>query len=233
MSPTPRQVRALASVTGALVQPYDITDVLVRMLGQTIDALAARAAGLLVTNGHGELELLASTSHATAELELYQSQASEGPCIDVVRHGAEVTARGESEMVTRWPSVGPAILATGFTAVHAQPLRWHGRALGGLNLFFTDGSLITEETTVLAQAFADVTTLALVQTQAPSDRELGAHIQEALEARTLVEHAKGVLVETRDLDPAGAYTAVLDMAAEQGITVTEMARNLVWQAQSR
>lgn len=233
MSPSPRKgIRALASVTGALVEPYDITNVLAHMLSQAAEALAAEAVGLLVTNAHGELELLGATSHEASELEVYQAQVSEGPCVDVVREVAELTARGEDEMVDRWPTVGPTILASGARAVHAQPLRWHGRALGGLNLFFADGSRITEETTALAQAFADVATLALVQTRAPSEREVSAHIQEALDARTVVEHAKGVLVETHGLDPATAYTTVLDMATKQGLTVTEMAEKLVRQAHS-
>jgi AmiR/NasT family two-component response regulator len=48
----------------------------------------------------------------------------------------------------------------------------------------------------------------------------------------LIEHAKGILMHTRAVDPGDAYTALTAEAAEQGLTVTEMARNLVWRAHS-
>jgi transcriptional regulator with GAF, ATPase, and Fis domain len=228
---TPSPGRALAAVTSALVQSHHVTDVLVHLLQETASALGAQAAGLLVYNGTGELELLASTSHSATELEIYQTQSREGPCIDSLRLLHPVLVAGERDMTTRWPGAGPRIVAAGFRTVHAGPLRWHSRALGGLNVFFSDPVHLDAEQQAFAQAFADVATLALVQTQEPSDRELAAHIHAALEARTLVEHAKGVLVETRDLDPATAYSTLLRMASTEGLPLTELARNLIWEAQ--
>jgi hypothetical protein len=232
VKPTRDQTSTLASITGVLVEPFEVTDVLARMLAGTTTALDAQAAGLLVTNAQGELEMLAATSHESGELEIYQAQTGEGPCTDAVRQRRPVTARGRGELASRWPAVGPAIVDAGFLAVHAQPMRWHGRVLGGLNLFFDTASEPSEHALVLAQVFADVATLALVQTQAPSDRELGAHVQEALDARTLVEQAKGVIIETDGVDPAEAYVRLLAMSAQQELSVTELARSLVWQARS-
>jgi hypothetical protein len=124
------------------------------------------------------------------------------------------------------------IVRCGFRRVHAEPLRWHGRALGGLNIFFEGEVTPADASLDLIRAFADVTTLALVQTLAPSDRELSASIQKALDARALVEQAKGVLLESRGLDEADAYAHLLSSAAGQGVSISELARNLVWQAHS-
>lgn len=228
--PSPSPARELAAATAALVQPYDITDILAGMLQRCLTAVPADAAALLVPHGSGGLELLSSTSHAASQIEIYQAQTREGPCIDCLHAAAPVAAHGESELVARWGTLGPVMVDSGYLGVHAQPLLWHGRALGGLNLFFHHGDPLPDDALALAQAFADITTLALVQTQQPSDRELDAHVNEALVARTLVEQAKGVLMQTEELDPGSAYTALTAQAREQGLTVTELARSLVWRA---
>ncbi|WP_109473223.1 GAF and ANTAR domain-containing protein [Ornithinimicrobium cavernae] len=234
MSPTPRPspAHALAAATAALVQPYDITDVLAGMLPEVTTALGGRAAGLLVRQPGGELELLASTSHAATEIELYQTQSDEGPCVDCVRALRPVGAHGRDTMCSRWPELGPAMVAAGYLGVHAEPLRWHGRALGGLNVFFQDEQPLPEDTLALVRAFADIMTLALVQTQQPSDRELAAHLREALDSRIVIEHAKGVLMHAEGLDPETAYTTLRTRANDKGVAVTDLARKLVWRAQT-
>jgi hypothetical protein len=235
MKPTQRSspVRELAAATSALVQPYDTTDILAGLLQHCLNAVGAKAAALLVAQGSGQLELLGSTSHVASQIEIYQAQAKEGPCVDCLRAAAPVAGHGEEELTARWTVLGPAMVSSGYLGVHAQPLLWHGRALGGLNLFFDHPDQLSDEVRALAQAFGDIATLALVQTQHPSDRELTSHIKEALDARTLIEHAKGVLMQTRALDPGDAYSSLRSEAAEQGLTVTEMARSLVWRAHAR
>lgn len=225
---TPSPIRALAAAASALVQAYDITDILASMLPQAAAALGAEAAALLVQQEDGELDLLASTSHAASELEIYQAQTKEGPCVECIRTRHPVTVVGRDLVIRRWPTIGRAMAASGYVGVHAEPLRWRGRALGGLNLFFGTASPLSEESLALAQTFADIMTLALVQTQEPSDRELASHIRKALDARTVVEQAKGVLMQTHDLDPGAAYQALRARASEQGVSLSEMARSLVW-----
>lgn len=234
MNQTPSSpVRALAAATSALVDTYDVTDVLAGVLPRAVAVLGAQAAGILVLQDGASLELLSSTSHVASEIELYQAQASEGPCVDCLAGPKPVSVFGKDDLVSQWPVVGPAMVASGYLGVHAEPLRWHGRALGGLSLFFRTAEPLTEDARALAQAFADITTLALVQTQEPSDRELAAHIRAALDARTVVEHAKGVLMQAQDLDSDAAYTALRTQAGTKGLTVTEMARSLVWQAHAQ
>lgn len=226
----PSPIKVLADAASALVEPYDITDILASMLPQAAGAIGAEAAALLVQAEGRDLEMLASTSHTASELEIYQAQTHEGPCIECIRSSEAVTLFGPEQARLRWPTVGPVMSASGYVGVHAEPLRWRGRVLGGLNLFFGAETSLSEDSRSLVQAFADIMTLALVQTQEPSDRELSAHIRQALDARTVIEQAKGVLMQTEQLDPASGYTALRARAREEGITLTEMARNVVWRA---
>lgn len=231
-TPIPSAVRAMAAATSALVETYDITDVLGQMLPLAAEAIGAEAAGLLVLQDAGDLELLSSTSHAATELELYQTQAQEGPCIECVRSESAVSASGAEEMAARWPTLGPAMLQSGYAAVHAEPLRWHGRVLGGLNVFFGAHVALDDESKAVTRAFADIVTLAIVQTQQPSHQEVLSRIREALDDRIVIEHAKGVLMHVEELGAAESYIALRKQAAQQGVTVSDLARDLVRRAQS-
>jgi len=57
-------------------------------------------------------------------------------------------------------------------------------------------------------------------------QELGA-AREALEARKLVEKAKGIVMRTRRMDEAAAHAALRDMAMKRGLKLVDVARTLV------
>ena len=116
--------QALGDATSALVAEHDTIDVLARLMRDCQEVVPADAVGLVVATAGGELELLASTSHQTAELEIFQVAQDDGPCVESFQTGALVTACGNEAMVRRWPTVGSAIAVAGFDMVHSQPLLW-------------------------------------------------------------------------------------------------------------
>lgn len=226
MSPrTPAE--ALASVTSALVQEHHPTDILVSLLHNAAAGLRADAVGLLVQTSSGALEPLSATSHRAAELEIYQSQLEEEPCLDSIRERRIVTVNSAAALTARWPRVGRLIVDAGYDAVHAHPLNWHSRALGGLNVFYAGSAPQDPQSLALGQAFADIATLVLVQTQAPSDRELDAHMREALDERIVVEQAKGVLAESHQIGLDAAYTLLLQVAVRESSSITQTARRVI------
>ena len=76
---TPRTpAQAFATVAAALVDHGDVADTLSRLLTTCAELLDVSAAAVLVRDPSGDLQLLSSTSHKVAELELYQVQ-SESP----------------------------------------------------------------------------------------------------------------------------------------------------------
>ena len=231
---TPRTpADALALTTAALLHDHDVADLLYRIVRDSARFTSSDAAGLLVRTAGGAMELLSATSHAAVELELYQAQVDEGPCIDALRQGEPVAAVGTDTIRRRWPTAGAAIVEAGFGAVHAYPLTWRDGVLGGLNLFRQPARPDSAEETATARSFADMAALVLIQPERLEHDDVATGLAHALDGRVVIEQAKGVLAQQLDADMETAYTALVDLAAQNGIPLSAMAAAVVHQAYRR
>jgi transcriptional regulator with GAF, ATPase, and Fis domain len=222
----PDAFAALAAASSAMLHQHHVSDVLAHLMTDCLGPMTAHAAAILVVDG-SELTLLCASTHRAAEIEMLQTQETQGPCIEAIDTGEVVSAVGEQALVDRWDRVGPAIYAAGYASVHAFPMRWHGQVLGGLNIFRTEDDDQGEDTEQIGQAFADVATLVLVQaTEVPVD-QVAARVRDAVAARSVVEQAKGVLAYLHDLDMEQAYELLLHRSTEDHGSLTETALRVV------
>lgn len=217
----------LADATSAMVLEQDVTGTLATLLGDCGEVLSAAAVGLLVRSHTGEVELLSSTSHAVADLELFQIQQAAGPCIDAIAGDSAISVIGSADILARWPGVGRAIVDCGYESVHASPLRWRGGTLGALNAFFVDSTPMTKERVLLAQAFADVATLMVMQAVELTADEVRERIRSALAGRIIIEQAKGVIAFQQTLDMSSAYELLVKTANLNRTLLTAAAQEIV------
>ena len=215
--------QALAGAVAAMVARFDVADAVVHLLEACAKAYPASAVAVLVVNPRGGLELLSATSHRADEIELLQIQSETGPCVDAVTTNERIVASG-SEMVERWGSIGTAILDAGYGAVHAYPMHWRGRPIGGLNIF-VDGD--TGPDVELGQMFADLVTLAVLHANDISADQLVARIHEAVSSRAIIEQAKGVLAHRLQADMDAAFGELLAESRRNGQSLTAAAQEVV------
>jgi hypothetical protein len=224
---TPRTASdAFADAAAALVHDEDVADVLLRLLQDCAGFTRAAAVGVIVRGQNGGFEVLAATSHRVGDLEIYQIQQDEGPCLDAVGSGAPVAVCSPEEIVELWPTVGEAMVAMGYQSVYAQPMSWRDRRIGGLNLFRTTAEPLGASDAQLVQAFADLCTAVILHGAATGDL-LAEGVRRALYDRVVIERAKGVLAEQRSIDMPAAYEVLLQMTAERATTLTETASQVV------
>ena len=69
------------------------------------------AAGLMLANPRGGLRLVASAAGLMRDLELFELQADEGPCLDTFSTGEPVVNVDLNEAKERWPVFTAAALA--------------------------------------------------------------------------------------------------------------------------
>jgi hypothetical protein len=220
----------LAMANAAMVgADLDVTGALARLLTGVTASLPASGAAILV-DADGTLEVLAATSHRTLDLEMHQAQVDEGPCVDALRTGVEVHEVGADALVARWPQAGPSIVASGYRAVQALPLAWHGESFGALNVFREDPVGFQAQQPD-CRALADAVTLLIVSAHVDPDH-LAAGLRVALEDRAVVELAKGALAHTRSLDMSDAYDALMVLADDEQVSLGVAAHRVMDRARA-
>ena len=221
--------QAFAAASAAMVRGDDGASTVHALLADCMALLGADTAGVLVRVGEHGLEMLAATSHEAAELELFQSQVRHGPCVDAIESGESVSVSGAEAVGERWPDFSTAMAGAGLQSVHAIPMRWHREVLGGVNLFWRGTPHLTDADRELAQAFADICSLALMQRVAPEDSaaSVAQQVRAALEGRVVIERAKGVLAQTDGLDMGRAFARLVDLSHEQSRPLSEVAQGVL------
>lgn len=192
-----------------LVADFDALDLFHTLNERAVALLGADQAGLILADQRGELQVVASTSHAVQLLEILQLQNEEGPCLDCFRSGQAQVNLGLEEFEERWPRFGVAAREAGFQSTHAIPMRLRSDVIGSLNLFCESRSLLSDEDVSLGQALADIATVGLLQERLVRKQELlSEQLQTALNSRILIEQAKGFLAERAAVDIDEAFNLI-------------------------
>ncbi len=220
--------RAFVTLASSLANGYDVVDLLTGLVEDCARLLDITSAGILLADGLGDLHMMAASTSATRALEVFQSQRDEGPCRDCHRDGTAVSVPNLHTELDRWPQFVPAALAAGFQAVHAVPMRLRDNVLGALNLFNATAGPLPDADLVLAQALADVASVALIQDQAVTDRTVVVEqLQHALDSRVILEQAKGVLAHAAGIDTDQAFTVLRRYSRNHNLRLTDVARAIL------
>jgi GAF domain-containing protein len=220
--------RTLVELADTLVADFDVVELLSRLADRCVEVLDVGAAGLMLAGPDGELRVMASSSEAMRMLELFELQASEGPCLDCYRSGEAVVGADLASSGRRWPSFATVALAAGFGSVHALPLRLRGTVIGALNLFHVEAGQMPRADIEAAQALADVATIAILQHRASLEAHvLNQQLQHALNSRIAIEQAKGVVAERAGLDMEQAFSALRAYARNQNLRLADVAEAVI------
>jgi transcriptional regulator with GAF, ATPase, and Fis domain len=206
----------------------DALELLTVLVERTVDLLGVAASGLLIADGQGQMQLAASSSESARLLKLYQIQHDEGPCLECYRSGQPVSAGSMQEAGSRWPRFAEAASDLGFVGVLALPLRLRGPVIGALSLFDANGVLSDPRTHAVAQAMADVVTIAILQERLGRRREvLNEQLQSALTSRVVIEQAKGVLAARLNVDMGEAFERLRKRSRDDRRRLAEVAEEVV------
>jgi transcriptional regulator with GAF, ATPase, and Fis domain len=220
--------QTFVSLASSLANGNDVVDLLAELTADCARLLDVASAGLLLADRRGVLHVMAGSSEATRNLELFQLQRDQGPCLDCYRTGRAVIVEDLIADAAKWPQFAQAAIDAGFRSVHALPMRLRNNVLGALNLFGTAVGALSEGHLQLGQALADVASVALVQATAAADEEtLNRQLQGALDSRIVVEQAKGILSERAGLDMEEAFKQIRRFSRDHNRQLSEVAKALV------
>jgi GAF domain/ANTAR domain len=233
---TPREtlvLDAVVSLVDSLLDDFDVVDLLTELTERCADLLDIAAVGFLLADPLNQLRLLAATSEQARELELFQIQAHEGPCVDCYGTGQPVSVADLTAAADRWPHFVATALDAGFASVHAVPMRAAGIVLGALGLFGTRAGELNDADHLVAQTLAHIACVAILQEHAPTPSTVMPQLQNALTSRVVVEQAKGFLRESLGVCVDEAFQVLRSYARAHGEHLTDVARRLMTERRSR
>ena len=236
MTETPRETRvleAVVSLVDTLLEDFDVVDLLTELTHRCADLLDVASAGFLLADPLEQLRLLAATSEQARELELFQLQADEGPCVDCYDTGQPVSVADLRAAAARWPRFVPAALDAGFASVHAVPMRAAGISLGALGLFGARPGTLTDADLLVAQTLTHIACVAILQERAPTPSTVMPQLRAAIASRVIVEQAKGFLRERLDVSIEEAFALLRAYARIHREHLTDVARRLLSEKHSR
>lgn len=217
----------LVELADTLVSDYELLQFLDLLVERSRDVLHAGAGGVMLAGDSGHLQLLTSTDAQSHLVELFELQEQEGPSVDCHREGRRVIDEDLAESA-RWPRFTPVALQHGFGSVFAFPMRLRGHVLGALTLLRTEPGAVKSSDVDAAQAFADMATIGILHERAVRDaRQLAADLQAALNSRTVIEQAKGILAERLGVGVEQAYQVLRRYARSHNRILREVAAALV------
>ena len=189
-----RLAQVFVELADTLVDEFDPVDFLQTLTDRLVELLGADAAGLMLADQRGSLQLMASTLEQARDLEVFELQVREGPCLDCFATGRPWSTWTWPTAHDRWPlftpgrrrgrlpghpCAAPAPAPPG--ARRDEPVHRRPRRLDAEHL-------------AIAQAMADVATIGLLHERNLREQTvLSEQLQAALHSRVLIEQAKGVL----------------------------------------
>ena len=223
-----RMAQVFVELADTVLDTFDVIEFLDNLTERCVELLDTDAAGLMLTDQRGRLNLMAATVQQARVLGLFELQVQEGPCVECFTTGQAIANLSLAESQQRWPKFGPAALESGFGVTHALPMRLRGQVIGALNLLTGDHRLLSPTDLAIGQAMADMATIGLLHQRNAYDQTiLSEQLHTALNSRVLVEQAKGMLAVRAHISVNEAFTRMRGYARGHQLTVADVASGVV------
>lgn len=220
--------RTFVAIADTLVNDFDVVHALTLLVDRCVEIFGVSAAGVMLANAQGTLQVQASSSEAVRVLELFELQANEGPCLDCFQSGEPVINENLAVVDGRWPVFTPEALTAGYKSVHALPLRLHGSTIGALNMFSDKVKTLSDSDAVVAHSLADLATIVILShRRITASTMLNEQLTFALNSRIVIEQAKGVLSARTGQSMEQAFAVMRKYARSNNLLLHDVAQGVV------
>ncbi|MGH2909399.1 MAG: ANTAR domain-containing protein, partial [Solirubrobacteraceae bacterium] len=150
-----------------------------------------------------------------------------GPCIDAFER-RELVSSDDLADEERWGEVPAEALEQGMRALLVSPIPYASDAVGVVAVFSSEPHAWTPEGELAVMAFTDLAALTITSTLRSEQRgETSEQLQRALDARVVIEQAKGVLVAQEGLTPRAAFERLRADARRSRRRLADLAAEVV------
>lgn len=185
-------------------------------------ALNADDAGIMRIRSRQQIETPAATTARVGEAHQLQAELDEGPCLDAIT-GRATYLTDDVESDHRWSRWGPAAAAIGIHSAVGVRLATRERGYGSLNIYAERKSAFTTADAEVGELLAAHATAAF----AAAERAEG--LATALESRTTIGQAQGILMQKFDIDSDAAFQFLRRISQHENQRLVAVAEAIVVQ----
>jgi len=205
----------------------DLDEALRRIVEATHQLFAVDGAGLMLIDPDQLLRNVAVSDRRVQDLEELQIEHGQGPCVEAFEAKTLVDTE-DLAAETRWAKFSPAAVGRGLRAVLASPIPYNQHAIGVVVVFSAKVYPWSPEAELALVAFTDLAALTIANTIQSEERgELASQLQRALDARVVIEQAKGALVAQEGVSEREAFERLRRQARRQRRRVVEVAADIL------
>jgi GAF domain-containing protein len=214
--------RTLSAMALELEQKQSLHETLQAVSEYARTTLDADEAGVMYLRSGGRIETPFGTSSVVEDAHQLQARFGEGPCLDAV-DGQATYLTDDTEQDPRWPRWGPAAADLGVRSAVGIRLATASRGYGSLNVYAQRLGAFTDEHAALAQVLAAHVTAAI----AMAERVEG--LTTALDSRTVIGQAQGILMQTFGIDADAAFSVLRRISQHENVRLNALAEAIATQ----
>ena len=221
MEPPDVLIRQLADAARSMQEKTSTLEMLDEAVEIAIEIIeGCDLAGMSIVNPRG-VDTPAGSGDALRRLDSLQFELREGPCFDAL-HTQEMVVGRDLATDARWPNWGPRVAAEiGVRSIASYRLFTTGDTLGAMNLYSLRTDAFDAEDIYNGVALAAHVAVALAESQNVT------HLETAINIRTGIGRAEGILMERFDLTPAQAFAVLRRVSQHRNIKLNRVAEELV------
>jgi len=198
------------------IRPDDLESTLLAITRAAVRTLPdVHEASISILQPEGRLETVAPTSAVLNELDEAQTELGEGPCLEASENGVHIVSP-DLLADPRFPRYSRAAARLGFVAQAGFGLFVRDSSRGALNLYSQRPGSFADIATV-APLFAEQATLALSYAMDIDN------LTRALETRTSIGQAVGIVMERYRLDEKASFAFLTRLSQHQNIKLRDIA----------
>jgi len=218
---------SLVSLSRFLVSDSTMQETLHRVSELCVAAVPAAQFVGITMMVEGRARTAVFTDSTSPEIDQAQYDSGEGPCLEAFRQN-RVTRIDDTTIDGPWPDFRVAASGRGIRSTLSLPLSTDRGPLGALNMYSPverGFSPVDEQT---AGQFAEHASVVLANADAYWDaHHLSQRLDQAMQARSTIEQAKGILMGAQRCGPDEAFQLLVRASQRENVKLRDIAARIV------
>ena len=210
-----------ADVARSLAEQEGLLPTLQRIVELAVETVpGVEQAAVTAVKARRQVSTVAATAEVVRRVDEVQYEVHDGPCLDAVFE-QEVVKIDDLSGTDRWPAFSGRAVELGVRSMLAFRLFVEGGTAGALNLYSPEPDAFDDDSIRVGQIFAAHAALAW-----DHEKELEG-LRTAVENRTLIGQAQGILMAQRGFGPAEAFEALRYASQHRNVKLRALAQEVV------